>query len=61
MNNMLPIILLTILLTSCGGGGSPDNNQPQNNTSLGGIELGPVKGASVAIQALDGYTLIRFC
>ncbi|MCD5380531.1 hypothetical protein LR004_01260 [Candidatus Gracilibacteria bacterium] len=25
---------------------------------MGGIELGSVKGASVAIQALDGYTLI---
>ncbi len=61
MNKLLVTMALSIFISSCGGGGgeSGENNPPPQTTqSSGGVELGPVKGASVAIQALDGYTLV---
>ena len=46
---------------SCGSGGGGDdgdgNNESSEEDKAGKVELGPVKGASVAIQALDGFTL----
>ena len=59
--------LSAIITLGCGGGDGKTENaiitpeepvttQPSANSS-GTIELGPVKGATVSIQALDGYTL----
>lgn len=72
MKKSLIVIMLSLNLFSCGGAdgdsnsGSPSNpgqskssasvSSASNGKASGAVELGPVRGASVAIQSLDGIT-----
>lgn len=66
VSSFILVGLSALFVVGCGGGGKKEDStitpdvpvviQPPTQSS-GAIELGPVKGATVSIQALDGYTL----
>ncbi|MFK3864128.1 carboxypeptidase-like regulatory domain-containing protein [Pseudoalteromonas rhizosphaerae] len=66
VSSFILVGLSALFVVGCGGGGKKEDStittdvpvviQPPTQSS-GTIELGPVKGATVSIQALDGYTL----
>ena len=61
MNKVIKLLPLIVILTSCGlfedddETGSSETQTEINN--LGMIELGPVRGATVSLQSLNGITL----
>jgi len=66
MNKKINILLFSLLLASCDNRSKNNPEVPvpvpappvaESEKSLGAVELGPVKGASISILALDGVTL----
>ena len=56
---LLLTVVCFVVFPGCGGGGDDgsDSGEVKIINPVGQVELGPVTGASVSIQALDGYTL----
>lgn len=62
MNKKINVFILISLLYGCGGSDSkneipspPATPELQSNTIEAGVELGPVKNATVTIESLDGH------
>jgi hypothetical protein len=65
MNKLLIVAGFSCFLTACGGGSDSDTTPPPDvvtpptiSSTLGQVELGPVKNATISIQDLEGNTLV---
>ncbi len=63
INGKILFLSFTLILAGCGSGGGSDNSNTetsivQENNKINNVELGPVRGANVAISTLNGQQFL---